>query len=52
MPQPVYVLSIEGKALFPTYRFGHVRRLLKANRAHVVSSKPFQIQLNYPEVQL
>ena len=52
MPQPVYVLSIEGKPLFPTYRFGHVRKLLKTKRAHVVRSKPFQIQLNYQEVQL
>lgn len=43
----VYVLSIDGKPLMPTQRFGHVRRLLKSGQAKAVSTKPFVIQLQY-----
>ena len=41
----VYVLNKDGKPLMPTTRCGHVRRLLKEQKAQVVTSKPFTIQL-------
>ena len=43
----VYVLNKDGKPIMPTTRHGKVRRLLKEGKAHVVSTVPFTIQLNY-----
>lgn len=43
----VYVLNKDGKPLMPTARCGHVRHLLKEQKARVVTSKPFTIQLLY-----
>ena len=47
MSQKVYVLDKNKNPLMPTTRFGHVRILLKQNKARVVSNKPFTIQLLY-----
>ena len=48
----VYVVSKSGKPLMPTDRYGHVRKLLKANLAVPISNNPFTIKLKYdtPEV--
>ena len=43
----VYVLNKDGKPLMPTTRGGHVRHLLKEQKARVVQSNPFTIQLLY-----
>ena len=43
----VYVIDNNGLPLMPTNRCGHVRRLLKANRAAIVSYTPFTIRLLY-----
>ena len=43
----VCVLDQNGKPLMPTTRLGKVYRLLKTQKAHVVSYEPFTIQLNY-----
>lgn len=43
----VYVLNKDGKSLMPTTRGGHVRHLLKEQKARVVRTKPFTIQLLY-----
>ena len=43
----VYVLNKDGKPLMPTTRCGHVRHLLKEQKARVVTSKLFTIQLLY-----
>ena len=43
----VYVLSKSGKSLMPTTRCGHVRILLKEEKARVVERMPFTIQLTY-----
>lgn len=43
----VYVLNKDGKPLMPTTRGGHVRHLLKNQKARVVRTKPFTIQLLY-----
>lgn len=43
----VYVLDIDGNPIMPTRRHGHVRRLLKEGKAHVVKRCPFTIQLDY-----
>ena len=43
----VYVISVDGKPLMPTKRYGKVRRLLKQHRAKVVKREPFTIQLLY-----
>lgn len=43
----IYVLNKDGKPLMPTTRGGHVRHLLKEQKARVVASKPFTIQLLY-----
>ena len=43
----IYVLNKDGKPLMPTTRGGHVRHLLKEQKARVVRSKPFTIQLLY-----
>ncbi len=43
----VYVLNQNGKPLIPTNRYAKVRILLKQNKAKVVNSKPFTIQLLY-----
>ena len=41
------VLNQQGKPLMPTTRLGKVYRLLKTQKAHIVSHEPFTIQLNY-----
>ena len=43
----VYVLNKDGKPLMPTTRGGHVRHLLKEQKALVVRTNPFTIQLLY-----
>jgi hypothetical protein len=43
----VYVLNKDGKPLMPTTRCGHVRHLLKEQKARAVRTKPFTIQLLY-----
>lgn len=43
----VYVLDVNGLPLMPTERCGYVRKLLKSNKAQVVSGNPFTIQLLY-----
>ena len=43
----VCVLDQQGKALMPTTRLGKVYRLLKRQKAHIVSYEPFTIQLDY-----
>lgn len=43
----IYVLNKDGKPLMPTIRGGHVRHLLKEQKARVVRTKPFTIQLLY-----
>lgn len=37
----VYVLNKDGKPLMPTTRGGHVRHLLKEQKARVARTKPF-----------
>lgn len=44
---PVYVISQNGKPLMPSFRFAHIRMLLKQKKAKVVKQKPFTIQLLY-----
>ena len=47
------VLDQQGKPLMPTTRLGKVYRLLKAQKAHIVSYEPFTIQLDYqPDTQV
>lgn len=43
----VYVIDINNNPLMPTTRFGKVRRLLKENKAKVISRTPFTIKLLY-----
>ena len=43
----VYVLNLNGEPLMPTNRHGKVRRLLRDNKAKVVKTSPFTIQLLY-----
>lgn len=43
----IYVLNKDGKPLMPTTRSGHIRHLLKEQKARVVRTKPFTIQLLY-----
>ena len=43
----VYVVSMSGKPLMPTERYGKVRKLLKAGKAKVIRRTPFTIQLLY-----
>ena len=43
----VCVLNQQGKPLMPTTRLGKVYRLLKTEKAHIVSYEPFTIQLDY-----
>lgn len=43
----VYVVDRQGKPLMPTIRFGHVRRLLKSDKAVAISNYPFTIRLKY-----
>lgn len=43
----VYVQDVDGKALMPTKRYGHVRRLIRERKALVVKAKPFTIRLLY-----
>lgn len=44
---PVYVVNKKGKPLEPTYRYGHVRKLLKSKKAVPISNEPFTIRLKY-----
>ena len=47
------VLDQQGKPLIPTTRLGKVYRLLKTQKAHIVSYEPFTIQLDYePDTQV
>ena len=48
----VYVISKSGKPLMPTERYGHIRWLLKNDKAVPISNNPFTIKLKYdtPEV--
>ena len=47
------VLDQNGKPLMPTTRLGKVYRLLKTQKAHIVSYEPFTIQLDYePDTQV
>ena len=47
------VLDQQGKPLMPTRRLGKVYRLLKTQKAHIVSYEPFTIQLDYePDTQV
>lgn len=49
----VCVLDQRGKPLMPTTRLGKVYRLLKKEKAHIVSYEPFTIQLDYePETNV
>lgn len=41
------VLDQHGKPLMPTTRLGKVYRLLKTQKAHIVSYEPFAIRLDY-----
>lgn len=41
----IFVLSKDGKPLYPTDRYGKVRHLLRDKAAKIVSYKPFTIQL-------
>lgn len=43
----VMVVSIAGKPLMPTTRYGKVRRLLKGGKAKIIGRDPFTIQLLY-----
>lgn len=43
----VQVVSVDGKPLAPTTRYGKVRHLLKAKKAIVISKQPFIIRLTY-----
>lgn len=43
----VCVLDQKGRPLMPTTRLGKVYRLLKKQKAHIVSYEPFTIQLDY-----
>lgn len=44
---PVYVVNRKCKPLDPTYRFGHVRKLLKTGKAVPICNNPFTIRLKY-----
>lgn len=44
---PVYVVSQNGRPLMPSYRYAHIRILLKEGKAKVVKTKPFTIKLLY-----
>lgn len=44
---PVYVVNRKGKPLDPTFRYGHVRKLMKAGKAVPISNEPFTIRLKY-----
>ena len=41
------VLNQQGKPLMPTTRLGKIYRLLKTQKAHIVSYEPFTSQLDY-----
>ncbi|MBR2682178.1 MAG: HNH endonuclease, partial [Atopobiaceae bacterium] len=43
----VYVLDVDGNPIMPTRRHGHMRRMLREKKAHVVSRCPFTIRLDY-----
>ena len=41
----IYIISKNGKALMPTKRYGHIRKLLKQNKAVVINNNPFTVRL-------
>ena len=43
----VYVIDTHGNPIMPTRRHGHVRRLLRDGKAHVIRRCPFTVQLDY-----
>ena len=43
----IYVQASDGTPLMPTKRAGHVQKLLKRGKAHVVEHVPFVIRLRY-----
>lgn len=43
----VYVLNKNGKPLMPTERYGHIRWLIKNDKAIPVSNNPFTVRLKY-----
>lgn len=46
-PTPVCIVWKDRKPLMPTYRFGHVRKLLRDGKAVPIKSEPFTIRLKY-----
>ena len=43
----IYIVSKKGIPLMPTTRYGHVRKLLKQNKAVVINNNPFTVRLKY-----
>lgn len=43
----IYIISKNGKVLMPTKRYGHIRKLLKQNKAVVINNNPFTVRLKY-----
>ena len=43
----IYVVNKCGKALMPTTRQSHIRRLIKDGKAVVINDKPFTVRLKY-----
>ena len=43
----IYIVNEHGKALMPTTRYGHIRRLIKGGKAVVIDNKPFTVRLKY-----
>ena len=43
----IYIVSKKGVPLMPTTRYGHVRKLLKQNKAVVINNNPFTVRLKY-----
>lgn len=47
----VFVVSLNGDVLMPTFRYGHVRHLLKSGKAIIFSRHPFTIKLTYSSLK-
>ena len=43
----IYIISKKGIPLMPTRRYGHIRKLLKQNKAVVINNNPFTVRLKY-----
>ena len=43
----VYVLNKNGKPLMPTERYGHIRWLIKNDKAIPISNNPFTVRFKY-----